>query len=37
MVKDGKVTDEIVHLDATVEQERLIAQANEPLDEKGGP
>ena len=35
VVKDGKVTDEIVHLDATEEQERLIAQANEPLDENG--
>ena len=36
VVKDGKITEEIVHLDATEEQERLIAQANEPLDEKGG-
>src|SRR5215475_8227602 len=35
VVKDGKLTDEIVHLDATVEQERLIAQATEPIDEKG--
>ena len=35
VVKDGKLTDEIVHLDATEEQERLIAQANEPLDENG--
>ena len=35
VVKDGKPTDEIVHLDATEEQERLIAQANEPLDDKG--
>ena len=35
VVKDGKPTEEIVHLDATEEQERLIAQANEPLDEKG--
>ena len=35
MVKDGTLTDEIVHLDATEEQERLIAQANEPLDENG--
>ena len=33
MVKDGRLTDEILHLDATEEQERLIAQANEPLDE----
>ena len=36
VVKDGRITDEIVHLDATEEQERLIAQANEPLDENGG-
>ena len=34
VVKNGVVTDEIVHLDATKEQEQLIAQANEPLDEK---
>ena len=33
VVKDGTLTDEILHLDATEEQERLIAQANEPLDE----
>ena len=30
-----QLTDEIVHLDATEEQERLIAQANEPLDANG--
>ena len=35
VVKNGKITDEIVHLDATAEQERLIAQADEPLDDKG--
>ena len=35
VVKNGKLTEDIVHLDATEEQERLIAQANEPLDEKG--
>ena len=34
VIKDGKATDEIVHLDATKEQERLIAQANEPLDDE---
>ena len=34
-VVKGKVTDEIVHLDATEEQERTIAQANEPLDKSG--
>src|SRR6478752_4148344 len=35
VVRDGKVTEEIVRIDATEEQERLIAQANEPLDEHG--
>ncbi|WP_037410343.1 DNA-directed RNA polymerase subunit beta [Candidatus Solirubrobacter pratensis] len=35
VVKDGKITEDIVRLDATEEQERLIAQANEPLDENG--
>ena len=34
VIKNGKVTDEIVHLDATEEQERTIAQANEPFDKK---
>ena len=29
------MTDEIIHLDATEEQEQLIAQANTPIDEKG--
>ncbi len=32
MVKNGKVTDEIVHLDATQEEEKLIAQANTTID-----
>src|SRR5205814_6714574 len=36
IVKKGKVSDEIVHLDATQEEERIIAQANTPLDDKGG-
>ncbi|HET7048541.1 MAG TPA: DNA-directed RNA polymerase subunit beta [Solirubrobacteraceae bacterium] len=36
VVKNGKVSDEIVHLDATQEEERIIAQANTPLDDKGG-
>ena len=36
VVKDGVVTDEIVHLDATQEEELLIAQANHPIDEKTG-
>src|SRR5262249_36844010 len=35
VVKDGKVTDEIVHLDATQEEEQIIAQANTPVDDKG--
>nr|MDQ4041335.1 DNA-directed RNA polymerase subunit beta [Actinomycetota bacterium] len=35
VVKDGKVTDEVVHLDATQEEPRLIAQANHPLDKDG--
>ena len=36
VVKDGVVTDEIVHLDATQEEEQLIAQANHPIDAKTG-
>ncbi|CAB4928542.1 unannotated protein [freshwater metagenome] len=36
VVKDGLVTDEIVHLDATQEADQLIAQANHPVDEKTG-
>jgi DNA-directed RNA polymerase subunit beta len=35
VVKNGKVTDEIVHIDATQEEERLIAQANTPVDSGG--
>ena len=35
VVRDGKVTDEIVHLDATQEEEQIIAQANTPLDDSG--
>src|SRR5438270_209084 len=35
VVKNGKVTDEIVHLDATQEEESLVAQANTPVDDKG--
>ncbi len=34
-VKDGRVTDEIVHLDATQEEESRIAQANSPTDAEG--
>jgi DNA-directed RNA polymerase subunit beta len=36
VVKDGAVTDEIVRLDATEEEDKIIAQANTPLDEKTG-
>src|SRR5947199_506967 len=35
VVKNGKVTDQILHLDATEEQERIIAQANTPVDDNG--
>jgi DNA-directed RNA polymerase subunit beta len=35
VVKDGAVTDEIIHMDATQEEERTIAQANAPVDENG--
>ena len=35
VVKDGKVTDEIVHLDATQEEEAKIAQADTPINEAG--
>jgi DNA-directed RNA polymerase subunit beta len=35
VVRDGKVTDEIVRLDATQEEEQLIAQANATLDKNG--
>ncbi len=36
VVKDGVVTEEIVRLDATQEEEQLIAQANTPVEEKTG-
>src|ERR1019366_2952859 len=37
VVSDGVVTDKIVHLDATPEEEeQIIAQANTPLDAKSG-
>jgi DNA-directed RNA polymerase subunit beta len=36
VVKDGVVTDQIVRLDATQEEELLIAQANTPVDAKSG-
>ena len=34
VVKDGVVTDKIVHLDATQEEEKTIAQANAEIDPK---
>ncbi len=35
IVKDGKVSNEIVYLDASEEERFVIAQANEPLDKNG--
>jgi DNA-directed RNA polymerase subunit beta len=35
VVKDGRVTDEVIHMDATQEEERTIAQANATVDESG--
>jgi DNA-directed RNA polymerase subunit beta len=35
VVKDGKLTDEILHLDATQEEELKVAQANTPIDANG--
>ncbi len=34
VVRNGNVTDEIVHLDATQEEEQIIAQANTPVDQR---
>ena len=36
VVKNGKVTEEIVYLDASEEEKFTIAQANEPVDAKTG-
>jgi DNA-directed RNA polymerase subunit beta len=36
VVKGGKVTDEIIYLDAAEEAQYTIAQASEPVDEKTG-
>jgi DNA-directed RNA polymerase subunit beta len=36
VIKNGKVTDHIIYLDAAEEQQFTIAQANEPVDEKTG-
>src|ERR1700750_493895 len=35
-VQGGKVTDEIIYLDAAEEAQYTIAQASEPVDEKTG-
>ena len=35
VVRDGRKTDEIVHLDASCEKDQIIAQANAPVDETG--
>jgi DNA-directed RNA polymerase subunit beta len=35
VVKDGVVTDQIVRIDATQEEEQIIAQANTPVDANG--
>jgi DNA-directed RNA polymerase subunit beta len=35
VVRDGRVTDEVVHLDATQEEDHKIAQANTPLGDDG--
>jgi DNA-directed RNA polymerase subunit beta len=36
VVKDGVITDDVVHLDATQEEDHVIAQANAEFDEKSG-
>jgi DNA-directed RNA polymerase subunit beta len=36
VVKGGKVSDDIIYLDAAEEEKLTIAQANEPVDEKTG-
>ena len=36
VVEKGKVTDEVVHLDATQEEHKVIAQANAEVDAKTG-
>ena len=36
VVKDGVVSDEVVHLDATQEEDHVIAQATAAIDEKTG-
>ena len=36
VVRDGVVSDEVVHLDATQEEDKVIAQASATVDEKSG-
>ena len=35
VIKNGVITDDVVRLDATQEEPRLIAQANHPIDKNG--
>lgn len=35
VVKEGRVTDEVIYLDASAENDEVIAQADAPLDENG--
>jgi DNA-directed RNA polymerase subunit beta len=35
VVKDGRITDEVIRIDANQEEEQIIAQANTPIDENG--
>ena len=35
VVKDGRVTDEVVRIDANQEEDQIIAQANTPVDANG--
>src|SRR4029453_6314376 len=36
VVKDGTITKQVLHLDATQEEDHVIAQANAEFDEKSG-
>src|SRR6202044_2956759 len=35
VVRDGKVTDEVLRIDANQEEDQIIAQANTPVDDQG--
>ncbi len=35
VVRDGRVTDEVIRVDANQEEEQIIAQANTPVDDQG--